>query len=271
MDDEVIVTVFVITDDLLGVAGHQDHALTQVCASEVLTVAVVAAAFFQNHHERALQTLVAQGYLSGPLSVSRFNRRLHALAAWLEAILEVLGELVSSTTPLFVLDSLPVPVCQPVRARRCRKVRGKLYAGYVAATKKRFFGWRLHVLCSIEGVPVRYTLLPARFHDLTPVHELLFELPTGARVYTDKAYNSKDDEASILADTGVALVPQRRKNMVPNTWDDRVNLRLYRGRIETLNSQLEAMGIQRLHARTNAGLELKVQASLLAAVCLNAP
>ena len=58
--------------------------------------------------------------------------------------------------------------------------------------------------------------------------------------------------------------------MRPNCWADKLALREYRKRIETLNSQLEAMGLQRLHARTNAGLELKVHASLLAAIATNA-
>lgn len=270
MDDDMIVAVFVVTDDLLALAGHRDHRLTQVSASEVLTVAVVAAAYFHNHHARALQILLALGYLSGRLSVSRFNRRLHALAAWLEAMLDVLGHLLGSTTTLYLLDSVPVPVCRPARARRCRKVRGKRYSGYVAATQERFFGWRLHLVCTLEGVPVHYTLLPARLHDLVPIHELLFELPSGARVYGDKNYNCAKDEASLFEATGVTLVPKRRRDMTPNQWEDKLILRHHRLRIETLNSQLEAMGVQHLHARTQAGLELKLHASLLAVACLNA-
>ena len=43
---------------------------------------------------------------------------------------------------------------------------------------------------------------------------------------------------------------------------DRTNIG--RSSIETVNSQLESMGLQRLHARFNAGRELKVHASLLA-------
>jgi len=39
--------------------------------------------------------------------------------------------------------------------------------------------------------------------------------------------------------------------------------------IETLNSQLTAMGIAHLHVRSVAGLEIKVHASLLALACLN--
>lgn len=115
-----------------------------------------------------------------------------------------------------------------------------------------------------------FDLLPASLHDLTPVHELTAGLAVGASVYADKAYTSAKDEASILDDTGVRLVPQRRDTMRPNLWADKLAIREHRKRIETLNSRLEAMGVQRLRARTNAGLEIKVHASLLALVCLNA-
>ena len=109
-----------------------------------------------------------------------------------------------------------------------------------------------------------FTLLPAAFHDLTPVHVLTFPLASGVGVCTDKAYSSRADEVSILAKTGLRLVPIRRANMRPNLWVDKLALSEYRPWAETTNSQLEAMGLQRLQARTNADFELKVHASLLA-------
>ena len=269
MDDDLIVAAYVVIDELLRGAGHRCHPLAGVADAEVLTVAVVAAASFQNHHGRALQVMIGMRYLPGRLSASRFNRRLHALADWLGLALEVLGELFA-TGEAFVLDSLPLPVCRRVRARRCRKVRGREYCGYCAAKREKFYGWRLHLVTTPGGVPVAFSLLPAALHDLTPVHELAFPLPPGAGVYTDKADNSRGDEASILAETGVRLVPIRRANMQPNTWADRLALRAYRPRTETTNSQLEAMGLQRLRARTNAGFALKVHASLLALALTNA-
>jgi hypothetical protein len=269
MNDDLIVTTYVVIAELLAHAGHREHPLAQVGDAEVLTVAVVAAAYFQNHQARALQVLQGMRYLSGRLSASRFNRRLHALADWLELLLATLGALFARGEA-FLLDSLPVPVCRRARARRCRKVRGKLYCGYCAAKREKVFGWRLHLVCTPAGVPVAFALLPAALHDLAPVHELTVALPRGAAVYADKAYNSAKDEASILADTGVRLVPQRRANMRPNDWLDTLALRAYRKRIETCNSQLEAMGVQRLRARTNAGFAAKVHASLLALLCINA-
>jgi hypothetical protein len=272
MNDALIVAIYVVVDETMRRLGHRSHVLARVSDAEVVTVAVVAAKYFANNHERALWALYGRGYLSGRLSTSRFNRRVHALADWLVLLLDVLGALVVHGQALicdFVVDSFPVPVCRRVRARRCRKVRGRVYCGSCAAKKEKFFGWRLHLVCTLDGVPVAFELLPASYHDLTPIHELTAALPAGAHVYADKAYNSAPDEASILSATGVRLVPLRKDNMIPNTAAEQAGLRAFRKTIETLNSQLEAMGVQRLRARTNAGLHLKVHASLLAVTCAN--
>ena len=81
---------------------------------------------------------------------------------------------------------------------------------------------------------------------------------------------SAADEASILAETGVRLVPVRRANMRPHAWFmDDIELRAYRHTMETVNRHLEQMGSERLYARTNAGFELKVHATLIALICTN--
>lgn len=269
MDAKWIITAFVLIDTLLEGLEHRSHKLARVPDSEVLTIAVVAAKYFQNHHERALCVLREAHYLSGRLDLTRFNRRLHALSDLLAFIATTLGEVLMHGE-VFVIDSIPVPVCRRARARRCRKVRGREYCGYCAAKKEKFFGWRLHLIATPDGIPVSFQLVPAGFHDLTPLHELAYVLPYGARLFGDKAYNSADDEASILAETGVRVVPIRKVNMQPHEWFlDELELREYRHTIETVNSQLEKMGVERLHARTNSGLELKVLASLVALACTN--
>ena len=83
-------------------------------------------------------------------------------------------------------------------------------------------------------------------------------------MYGDKGYISAEDAATILAETGVRLIAARRTNMQPNEWPDEMNLKRYRKPIETVNSQMEKMELQHLHARTNEGFEIKVQASLFA-------
>lgn len=269
MDDDLIVTAYVVIDEMMQALGHRSHGLAHISDAEVLTVAVVAAKYFANNHERALAVMHGMRYLDMPLSPSRFSRRLHALGDWLRLTLETLGALFAHGEA-YLLDSMPVPVCKRARALRSRKVRGRDFCGYCAAKREKFFGWRLHLVCTTAGVPVAFDLVPGGLHDLTPIHELTYGLPEGAAVYADKAYNAGDDEATILADTEVRLVPIRKANMAPNRWADKLALRAYRKRIETLYSQLTAMGIQHLHARTNIGLELKLHASLLAALLTNA-
>jgi len=269
MDVNWIITAFVVIDTVMEHLDHQSDVRAEVPDAEIVTIAVVAAKYFANHHERTVQVMQACGYLSGRISVSRFNRRLHALADWMAFLPATLGELFTNGD-VFVIDSMPMPVCRRVRARRCRKVRGREYCGYCAAKKEKFFGWRLHLICRPDGVPVRFHMLPAGFHDLTPVHELAYGLPEGARLLGDKAFNSAADEGSILQDTGVRLVPVRRVNMKPHAWFlDDIELRDYRHTIETVNSQLEKMGVERIYARTNVGFDLKVHTSLIALLCTN--
>ncbi len=262
-----MVTTDVVIDDILKACQFEDDCRATGQAAATLTVAVVAAKYFQNHHERALCLLIRLGDVSR-LSVSRFNRQLQRLHDWLFGMVTLVGE-VFSQGETFIIDSLPLPVCKRVRARRCQKVRGREFCGYCAAKDEKFFGWRLHLVCTPDGIPVSFDLLPAADHDLTPVHELTVILPPGATVFGDKGYISDPDAASIFAASGVRLVSMRRKNMTPNTWADDYDLAHYRKRIETVNSQLEAMGIQHLHARTNPGFDLKAWASLLALAFTN--
>lgn len=268
MNAEWIIAIFVVIDELMRTAEHRSDVRANVPDAEVLMIAVVAAKYFHNHHERAVCVLQQTGYLSGHLSVSRFNRRIHALADWLVLIVDLLGTL-ARDGDLFIIDSMPVPVCRRVRARRCRKVRGRAYCGYCAAKKEKFFGWRLHLVCSDAGVPVSYSLLPAALHDLTPLHELVAVVPHGAQILGDKGYLSADDAATILAETGVRVIAAHRKNMEPNTWLERQALRQHRPIVETINSQLERMGVEQLYARTNRGFDIKVAASLVALAWTN--
>lgn len=257
-----IVTVYVVLDDLLKAMHHQDDPRACVTTAEILTVAVVAARYFQNHHERALAILQLTHAIP-PLSVSRFNRRLHQAFTVLEEAGRWLGSHVAKPW-LCVMDSFPLPICHRVRLERCKKVQGNAFLSWCAAKREWFYGLRLHWLCDAAGVPISFTWLPARWHELTVVHELLAELPPHTCVVADGAYLSFADRDLAWEAGRVVLVVPHRGRMVANTPDERGLLSLSRSVIETAHSQLSKMGVQRLHARTLDGFILKLLASLLA-------
>ena len=92
-------------------------------------------------------------------------------------------------------------------------------------------------------------------------------------MYADKGYISAATKRALrptIRRDGVHLIAMHKASMnKPNTFEEWCALKEYRPSVETANSQLEKMGIQRLHARTNQGLAIKVLASLLALVCIN--
>ena len=192
--------------------------------------------------------------------------------------MELLGALFAQGEA-FIIDSMPIPVCKSVRARRCRKINGALpsaraYFGRCASKGWRFFGWRLHLICTPAGVPVTFHMLPGSWHDLTPIYELTFTLPSGAYLYADKGYISSLVKRTLrpaptFKRDGVHLVFWHKKSMKPNSFEEWCGLKTYRHLIESALSQLEKMGIQSLHARTNDGFSIKVLACLLALTCIN--
>ena len=116
MNDTYIVTTYVVIDDILKAWRFEDDCRASGHAAETLTIAVLAAKYFQNHHERALCLLIRLGYVQR-VSVSRFNRQLHRLHDWLWGLVRVVTEGFSQGET-FIIDSLPLPVCKRVRARR---------------------------------------------------------------------------------------------------------------------------------------------------------
>lgn len=268
MNDTYIVTTFVVMDDLLQLMKYQDDSRVQICTSEIILIAVIAAKYFYNHHERAVCMLVRLGYVS-PISVSRFNRRLHQSQNQILAINDLLA-LLLQTGQVFMIDTMPLPACKRIRAQRCRKVKGKAYYGYCASKQEYYFGWQLHLVCDARGVPVAFDILPARWDELVPLQHLLADLPADSQIVADKGYISSTDEQLAYIFGNVRFIPQYRKNMRGNSESDATLIRQHRSMIETVNSQLEKMGLQHLYARTTTGFVLKTVASLIALAFTNA-
>jgi hypothetical protein len=196
------------------------------------------------------------------ISISRFNRRIHKLYHLTLRIIELLSCLQRDKTA-YIIDSMPVQVCKQVRRNRCKKVRGGTFQGYCAAKKEFFFGYRLHLSCNLEGCPVSFRIEPASAHDGQFTEQLTSILPSGSRVAADKGYISAKTEEHLYNLYGVRLVVEKRSNMKPNSKSDNDFIKTNRKRIETLFSQFEKMGLQRIQARTLKGLFIKVHAAIL--------
>jgi hypothetical protein len=109
MNAEWIITTFVLIDTLMEQLDHRSHTLAQVPDAAIVTVAVVAAKYFQKPPERALCVLRATHYVPGQMDLACFNRRLQALVDGLAFIATTCGALVTGGAVLG-LESLPGPI-----------------------------------------------------------------------------------------------------------------------------------------------------------------
>jgi hypothetical protein len=117
----------VVIDAVWKADGFEDDCRASGTAAALLTVGGVAAQYFQNDPERALRILTGRG--SGPgLSLSRFNRRLHARRDWLPGLLSLVADR-DAPGEAFILDRMPLPVGKRARASRGKTGRGQALGG----------------------------------------------------------------------------------------------------------------------------------------------
>jgi hypothetical protein len=269
--DDTIITTYYLCDEFLKAIGHHDDPQVRLSTAEVMSVALLAAAFFGGNVEASRSFLDEYGYIQKAISKSRFNRRLHAIDSSLwQQLFDLLAEVFKQNNPdqSYVVDSLPVAVCDNIRIRHSKlyplQEHGEVFRGYIASKRRYFYGLRVHLVSTASGEPVEFTLAAASEADISLFKELKLELPEGAIICADKGYTDYHYE-DLLEDVGLHLKAQRKKNSkrpMP-AWEEFLGkpIRQY---IETVFSKLSAMFAGRIHAVTPRGFELKIVCFVLA-------
>jgi len=264
--DTQIVAVYCICADMLNALHHHDDLQCHLTDAEIMTVALVAALFFGGNYARAQAHLVEYHYITTPLSASRFSRRVHRIKELFLTLFAVLGaywkDMNAAST--YLIDSFPIASCDNIRIRRSRRYRGEAYRGYVPSKRRYFYGLRLHLLVTATGEPVELFLLPGADNDTGALQWYQFDLPDGATIVGDKAFNHYGIEDDLAA-VGLTLAPLRKKNskraIPPWTTYWRQSVRHY---VETVGSLLMDRFPKTIRAVTATGFELKIVLFVLA-------
>jgi Transposase DDE domain len=266
MDDKIIAT-FCLCDDLLKAMHHQEDRQCQMNDAEIMTTACVASLFFRGNHESARAMLQQHGYIPHMLSKSRFSRRLHRIKETFIMLFNLLGETwkTLNTEAVYVIDSLPVAVCDNIRIRRSKIYSDEMFRGYQASKKRYFYGLKIHLMVTQDGQPVECFLTHGGFGDVDALKYYAYELPDGSIIYADKAYNDYEIEDLLKAVDHIQLLPMRKKNSkrVLPPYISFVQS-YHRKRVETAGSLIEQLLPKSIHAVTPQGFELKVALFVIA-------
>lgn len=263
--DDTIIPCYCLCDDILKGIGHRDDPQCRITDAEVLTIALVAARFFSGTIALSLIFLAEKGYLSR-ISASRFNRRLHRAKDLLLLVFAVLAQYWKELSPesVYVIDSFPISSCDNIRIKRSRRYTGEQYRGYIPSKRRYFYGLRLHLMITKEGQPVEWFLTPGEDTDTTGLSWYQFDLPAGAKIIGDKAFNHYQIEDD-LAGVAIQLAPLRKKNSKRAISGCETYLRsIDRKYVETVGSLITRRFPKSIHAVTAAGFELKILLFVLA-------
>ena len=267
MDDKIIAT-FCLCDDLLKAMHHQEDHQCQMNDAEIMTTAFIASLFFRGQHESARAMLKQQGYIPHMLSKSRFNRRLHRIKELFIILFNLLGKTwkTLNTDAIYVIDSLPIAVCDNIRIRRSKIYSDENFRGYQASKKRYFYGLKIHLMVTQDGQPVECFLTYGGFGDVDALKYYAYELPDGSIIYADKAYNDYEIEDLLKDVDHIHLLPMRKKNS-KRALSPSISFvqSYYRKRVETAGSLIEQLLPKSIHAVTSQGFELKVALFVVAA------
>jgi Transposase DDE domain len=154
------------------------------------------------------------GYIPHMVSKSRFSRRLHRIKEIFIIFFNLLAHVWKTLNPEagYVIDSLPIAVCDNIRIRRSKIYSKEDFRGYQASKKRYFYGLKIHLMVTKDGQPVECFLTPGGFGDVDALKYYAYELPEGSSIYADKAYNDYAIEDLLQEVDHIQLLPIRKKN-----------------------------------------------------------
>lgn len=169
----------------------------------------------------------------------------------------------------YIIYSFPVAVCKNIRINRCKIIEGEEYQGYNAFKRSFFYGFKVHLISTVEGIPIEISISSGSTHDNTAFQAMNIDLPPNAELYADAAYiNYLQKE--LLETQGIKLKFATKKNSINrNTWFQELEIDYFRRPIENVFSQIVAKFPAKIHAVTKKGFVLKVIMQILTFMLTN--
>jgi hypothetical protein len=198
-----------------------------------------------------------------------YNKRLRKLAGTLNWLIARLARDTSMwTDDVWVVDSTPVECARSRDAVRRSDLSGWAEYGYCASHSRYFWGLRLHLLATLQGLPVGFALTGAKADERQVLLDILRGDPAltaaraGQTVIGDKNYFGAEFEAT-LASAGITLLRPARKGE-----PERAGAGFFKPLRQTVESIFDTfkgqLDLERHSGRTPAGVLVRVLQRVLA-------
>ncbi len=204
--------------------------------------------------------------LASRVERSVYNRRKRRLFYHREQLRKQIASQII-TTDYYIVDSMPLEICKLSRSSRCNICKEDYHTapdkGYCASQSSSYYGYKLHAVCTIDGVFTDFDLSQASVHDIHYLKDIK-QLYQNCTILGDKGYLSIDYQRDLFSCGQISLeVPMRRnqKGYKPQAYIFRKS----RKRIETLFSQLcDQFMIRRNYAKSFDGFKNRILSKIMA-------
>lgn len=259
--------IYCFIDDFLKASGHREDIRVEVTDAEVITIAISAMLHFGGNFEKSRLILHELGLVKRLLSRSRFSRRLNRLIDLIQRLFHQLGSILKDLhwESRYVLDSFPVAVCDNIRINRCRIVQDEQYRGKMPSKRRYFYGVRVQIVATSDGIPLEFCILPGACSDVQGMAELALDLPQAAELFVDGGYNFYEWEDYLREVENLKLQVPRKKNSTRGRepWLE-IYKSLMRKYIETTIGEISKLFPKKIHATNLNGFLLKIALFLFA-------
>lgn len=201
------------------------------------------------------------GMIPEMLDKSRINRRLHAVAELVYNLFMQVGYYFKyvNCEMSYVLDSFPVAVCDNIRISNAKLLKGKQWHGKQTSMRRYFYGVKVQLLITKDGIPVEFGFVSGSEHDSLALKKLPLELPAESEVFADSAYTNYEIEDQLMEVDLIALKVHRKSNAKRKDSISAAFIKEYmRKRVETTISEIKGLFLRKLHAVTAKGWLLKI-------------
>lgn len=257
------IAIYCFLDDYLKAIRHKEDKQRQMKDAEILMTAIIASLYFGGNHQRALSYVYEQGLCKRVLEKSRFNRRLHAIEEQMQNVFQSVGETLKqlNTRMEYVMDSFPVRICHNIRISGNRLLPlDEEYRGKCVSKREYFYGFKVQVIATIDGIPVEFSIVPGSWNDSRGMHTLPMQLPEGSRNINDSGYTNYEYEDMLMECENIWHDTVRKSNSKRHEPAYRTYYKnVLRKIIENVFSRITANIPRRVHATSIKGFLLKIK------------
>ncbi|MGW4621727.1 IS982 family transposase [Streptomyces sp. NPDC004592] len=276
--DTLATALYVKTDDLLKTSPHLDPYRPDVgiaprlSDAELITLSVIQALRGFTSEARWIRYARSNLRHLFPYLPKQpgYNKRLRKAAGLIQQVTRLLAvDTTLRSDDVWVVDSTPVECGRSRETVKRSDLAGWAEYGYCASHSRFFWGLRLHLVCTLHGLPVAFALTGAKADERETLlamfevePELLADRP-GQTLIGDKNHFGRDFEGHLERDCHIQLLRPARKGEA-----GRASAQLFkplRQVIESVNETFKGqLDLERHRGRTPGGVMVRVLQRILA-------